>query len=63
MFKVRGVKSIGFATDMLIAGGNKGTAMEAAFINGNLELIKLLVEHGADPNVQSASFQIPRICS
>jgi hypothetical protein len=43
---------------MVTVGSNNGTAIEAALINGNLELVIL-----ADPNVQGASFQIPRICS
>jgi hypothetical protein len=47
---------------MLIAGGKYGTAIEAASYEGGLELVKLLLEKGADVNAQGACFVVLRIC-
>jgi ankyrin repeat protein len=48
---------------MSIAGGEYGTALQVASFTGYLEVVKLLLEKGADVNVQGTSFVIPRICS
>jgi ankyrin repeat protein len=63
MFKVRVFKFLGFAANMLTAVGDSGTALHAALDEGNLELITLLLERGADPNVEGARCEIPRICN
>jgi ankyrin repeat protein len=63
MLGVRGLKSLAFAANMLIAGGEHGTALQIALDLQNLDIIELLVEHGADPNVQGASFPILEISS
>jgi hypothetical protein len=43
---------------MLRAGGKYGTALQAASYTGKLEVVALLLEKGADPNAQCASFMI-----
>jgi ankyrin repeat protein len=48
---------------MSTAGGKYGTAIHIALDLQNLRIIALLVEHGADPNVQGASFAITVIPS
>jgi ankyrin repeat protein len=48
---------------MSTAGGKYGTAIHIAMDLQNLEIIALLVEYGADPNVQGVSSAIPRISS
>jgi ankyrin repeat protein len=47
---------------MSITAGEYGTALQAASYTRNLEVIKLLLEKGADVNVQGMSFVLPRIC-
>ena len=42
--------------------GEYGTALHAASIGGNLEIVKLLLENGADPNVEGASLVILKMC-
>jgi ankyrin repeat protein len=49
--------------DTSTVGGKYGMALHIALDLQNLELIALLVEYGADPNVQGESFAIPRISS
>jgi ankyrin repeat protein len=39
---------------MVPAGGEYGTALHAALDRGNLEIVTLLLEKGANPNVQGA---------
>jgi ankyrin repeat protein len=63
MLKVRVLKSRGFAANMLIAGGEYGTALHAASYKGHLGLVKLLLAKGADVNAQRRSFSVPRICN
>jgi hypothetical protein len=65
MLEVRVLKSRGLVADRWIAGGEYGTALQAASskYTGNLKVIKLLLEKGADVNAQGTSFVIPRICS
>jgi ankyrin repeat protein len=46
-------------TDMVPAGGRYGTALEEASNQGNLGIVTLLLERGADPNTQRASDVIP----
>jgi ankyrin repeat protein len=46
---------------MLTAGGEYGTALHAAVYWRNVEVVKLLLEEGADVNAQGLSFEIPRI--
>jgi hypothetical protein len=46
---------------MSIAGSEYRTAFEASY-SGNLEVVKLPLGKGADPNAQGTSFVIPRIC-
>jgi ankyrin repeat protein len=40
------------------AGGEYGTALQAALFHGSLEIVKLLLDKGADPNAEGASFVI-----
>jgi ankyrin repeat protein len=47
---------------MFIAGGDYGTALQAAVYAENLAVVKLLLEKGADLNAQGMSFLLPRIC-
>jgi ankyrin repeat protein len=42
-------------TDIAPAGGEYGTALQAASHQGNQEIVTLLLEKGADPNVQGAT--------
>jgi hypothetical protein len=42
-------------------GGEYGTALQAASYQGNLGVVALLLEKGADPNTHGASFGIPRM--
>jgi ankyrin repeat protein len=39
---------------MICGGGEYGTALQAASFPGNLRIIALLLDKGADPNAQSA---------
>jgi ankyrin repeat protein len=48
---------------MLIAGGEYRTALHAALYKENVELVKLLLDKGADVNARGASVVIPRIFS
>jgi hypothetical protein len=43
---------------MVPAGGKYGTALQAASFQGKLEIVGLLLDRGADPNVQGMSFAI-----
>jgi ankyrin repeat protein len=49
-------------TDMKPAGGQYGTALQAASVGGDLEIVRLLLEKGAELNVEGANFLIPRTC-
>jgi ankyrin repeat protein len=53
------LKYLGFTANMLTAGGEYGTALHAAVNRGNLELVKLLLEGGADVNAQGTRFEVP----
>jgi ankyrin repeat protein len=46
---------------MLTAVGEYGTALQAASYAENLDVVKLLLEKGADLNAQGTSFVTPRI--
>jgi hypothetical protein len=46
---------------MVPAGGEYGTALQAASYQGRLKVVALLLERGANPNVQCASLGIPRM--
>jgi hypothetical protein len=62
MFEVRVLKSLEFSAHILTAGGKYGAALQAAAFMGFPELVALLLEKGADPNIQGACLVIPRIC-
>jgi hypothetical protein len=38
-------------------GGEHGTGLQAALFHHNLEMVALLLEKRADPNIEGASFQ------
>jgi ankyrin repeat protein len=48
---------------MLSAGGEYGTALQAASYAENLDVVKLLLEKGVNVNAQGMSFMVLRICS
>jgi hypothetical protein len=45
---------------MFIAVGNCGTALQRALDLEDLEIITLLVKHGANPNFQGVGLPFPR---
>jgi ankyrin repeat protein len=45
----------------MLTGGKYGTALQAASYTENLDVVKLLLEKGADMNAQGMSFVLPRI--
>jgi ankyrin repeat protein len=56
MHKVRmSFHSKGDGTIMANQGGEYGTALQAASYKGNLDIVKLLLEKGGDPNAQGGS--------
>jgi ankyrin repeat protein len=46
---------------MVLAGGEYGTALQAASYHGELNIVTLLLEKGANPNAQGADCVIPRM--
>jgi ankyrin repeat protein len=48
-------------THTFAAGGEYGTALQAASYGGHLEIVQFLLENGADPNIQGANFVLPRM--
>jgi hypothetical protein len=55
-FTVRKYRSLhGVSTNTTLEGGPFGfeTALHVAVYNGNMDIVKLLLEHGADPNIYS----------
>jgi hypothetical protein len=47
---------------MVPAGGQYGTALPAAVFEGSPELVTLLLEKEAGPNIQGVRFVIPKMC-
>jgi ankyrin repeat protein len=48
-------------TDMLVPDAKYGTPLQEALMWGNPRVISMLLDKGADPNIQCASFTISRI--
>jgi ankyrin repeat protein len=46
---------------MVSVGGEYGTALQAVSYQGHLEIVMLLLDKGADPNVQGATSAILRM--
>ena len=53
-FRVQSVLSPIEECLFLFSGGQYGTALQAASIKGNLNIVQVLTEHGADVNIQGA---------
>ncbi len=47
---------LGFDVNAIGAYPHRQTALHGAAFNGNLELVQLLIEHGADPTIEDCSF-------
>jgi hypothetical protein len=60
MIKVRILRSQGHPTDFVHAAGEYGTALQVASYRENLQVVKLLLDEGADPNAQGAGVAMPR---
>jgi hypothetical protein len=63
MIKVRISRAQGHPTDMVHAGGKYGTVLQAASYGGNLQVVQLLLDKGADPNTQGVSLAISKRCN
>jgi hypothetical protein len=44
-------------TDRILEGGKYGTALQAASETGHLDIIKMLLAAGADPNIEGVVFR------
>jgi ankyrin repeat protein len=47
---------LGFDPNAVIRYPHRQTALHGAAFNGNLDMVRLLLDHGADPTLQDCSF-------